>query len=471
DSGDKLSLEYLYRFYTLFNQIQGLLEDYGFINDLKSLQSLYDELLALETLDFTGEPLEGLQIMGMLESRNLDFETVILTSVNEGILPTGKTANSYIPFDLKLHHGLPTYKEKDAIYTYHFYRLLQRAKHIFILYTTQTNGLLGGEKSRLILQLQTDTALNHNITEKTAIPRLRASKKSPNSVVKNKDVLQRIAERAALGFSPTSLTTYIRNPMDFYKRSVMGLDDIQEVEENIAANTFGTVVHDTLEDLYRPFLGKFLTEMELIATKPMIEKCVRHHFGKSYPGSDISSGKNLIAFQVILKYIAHFIDLEIRELKRHRIKIIGLETKLETVLDIPEVGFPVVLKGKLDRIDEKDGLIRIIDYKTGTTTSSQVELWDWQTLITTYDHSKAFQLLCYALLYNSRTPIKNVHAGIIPFKNLSSGLLSFAIKPTRNSRKKERSIDQEVLQNFRVQLKKLILEICSADVPFLEKEI
>src|SRR5690606_29002385 len=125
--GSSLDLEHLYRFYTLFNQISQYLDGVDFITELKSMKMLLKQLAALETLDFIGEPLSGLQIMGMLESRNLDFGTVILTSVNEGILPAGKSNNSFIPYDVKQHYGLPTHKERDAIYTYHFYRLIRRA--------------------------------------------------------------------------------------------------------------------------------------------------------------------------------------------------------------------------------------------------------------------------------------------------------------------------------------------------------
>ena len=123
-----LSLEYLYRFNEVFNELHALNTTYSHIYTINTLYSLYKELLKSETLDFKGEPLQGLQIMGMLESRVLDFETVIISSVNEGILPAGKSNNSFIPFDVKIENGLPTYKEKDAVYTYHFYRLLQRAK-------------------------------------------------------------------------------------------------------------------------------------------------------------------------------------------------------------------------------------------------------------------------------------------------------------------------------------------------------
>ena len=265
-----LGLEYLYRFNSLFNQLNTLLLEYNYVNDLKSLLSLYKELLSSETLDFKGDPIEGLQIMGMLESRNLDFETVIITSVNEGILPSGKSNNSFIPFDLKINHGLPTYKEKDAVYTYHFYRLLQRAKNVYLIYNTEPDVLEGGEKSRLITQLLTDENRIKDIEEKVATPIIIPHVKTLEKIEKDAGLLELIKQHATTGFSPTSLSNYIRNPIDFYKRNLLKIEDVLAVEETVAANTFGTIVHDTLEDLYTPFIGKLLDTETLKATKKQI---------------------------------------------------------------------------------------------------------------------------------------------------------------------------------------------------------
>ncbi|WP_299533352.1 PD-(D/E)XK nuclease family protein [Ulvibacterium sp.] len=471
DSNDLLSLEYLYRFYNLFNQISELLAKYDFIKDLKSLQGLYQDLLSVENLDFKGEPLEGLQVMGMLESRNLDFENVIITSVNEGILPSGKSNNSFIPFDLKLYHGLPTYKEKDAVYTYHFYRLLQRAKQIFILYNTEPDVLEGGERSRLIAQLLTDEHKKGDILKKTATPLVIAPSKKVNAIEKDENLLNLIRDHAGRGFSPTSLSNYIRNPLDFYKRNLLGIDDRAEVEETVAVNTFGTIIHDTLEQIYAPCIGQYLSKEYLRSALLDVESSVRLNFANSYPGSDINTGKNLIAFNVMVRYINNFINLEIEQLKHHQVKIVALETKLEAQLDIVETGFPIVLKGKIDRIDEVDGTTRIIDYKTGTVSPSQVEIINWDELIEDYKYSKAFQLLCYTLLYQQKKPLNSFQAGIISFKNLGAGLLQFAVKDTRNSRKKEREITEKTMEAFTVQLKKLVMEICNPDVPFTEKEV
>ncbi len=185
---NNLVLEQLYKFHTLFSQVQQLVDTYNYISNLKALKNLVKQLLSKETLDFQGDPLEGLQIMGMLESRNLDFETVVLTSVNEGILPSGKSNNSFIPFDLKIAHGLPTYKEKDAVYTYHFYRLLQRAKNIYLLYNTEPDVLEGGEKSRLITQLLTEENRDP-IVEKIASPKLQPVVTTLESITKSDTLL------------------------------------------------------------------------------------------------------------------------------------------------------------------------------------------------------------------------------------------------------------------------------------------
>lgn len=466
-----LELEHLYRFHRLFNQINDLVQKHPFINDLRSLQSLYQQLLAHETLDFQGEPLEGLQVMGMLESRNLDFETVILTSVNEGILPSGKTNNSFIPMDLKRSFGLPTYKEKDAVYTYHFYRLLQRAKNIYLLYNTEPDVLEGGEKSRLIMQLLTDKNRINDITETIAAPTIIPSRKELESISKDSDLMELIKTHASSGFSPTSLSNYIRNPLDFYKRNLLKIDDLLEVEENVAANTLGTIVHDTLEKIYTPLIGQFLEENQLKALKPQVRSLVKKEFESSYTGGDFSRGKNLIAFNVITKYIENFIDLEIEEVKDHQIKILGLEEKLSLKIDIPELDFPVELKGKLDRIDEKDGELRIIDFKTGKVEKNQVEIVDWEDIITEYERSKAFQLLCYALMYMAKRNINALQAGIISIKKLNDGLFNFATKESKNSRNKNTSITKDTIDRFSQELKKLILEICDPKIPFTEKEV
>ena len=466
-----LLLEQLYKFYTLFNQLKDLCATFSYINNLKSFKHLFKQLLSTETLDFQGNPIEGIQIMGMLESRLLDFETIIITSVNEGVLPSGKSNNSFIPFDLKIKNGLPTYKEKDAVYTYHFYRLLQRANNVYILYNTEPDALEGGEKSRLITQLLTDENRT-DITEYIATPQIQSVTRENEKITKTKSLVSLIQEKAKKGFSPSSLSNYIRNPIDFYKQNLLNINDVLQVEETLAPNTFGTIVHDSLEELYTPLVGINLTVELLNGIKKKIPQIVSLNFEKTYKEGNISYGKNYISFHVILKYIQTFIDAEISTLNDHSIKIIALEQSLSVPLQVNGLNFPIILKGKLDRVDEFDGITRIIDYKTGKVERRNVEIMDWNILTEEYQFSKAFQLLCYALMYFKTNPKENqsIQAGIISLKNFAEGTLLFAQKESARGTKNH-IIDNEVVFDFEQILGQLITEICNADIPFTEKEL
>src|SRR5690606_19707109 len=160
---ENINLEFLYRYQLVFEKLHDLLIKYPYIKSISSLHNFYKELVNLQGLDFQGKPFQGLQLMGMLESRVLDFETVIVTSVDEGTLPAGKSNNSFIPYELKKTFRLPTYKEKDAVYTYHFYHLLQRAKNIYFLHNTDNESQMGGEKSRFLLQLEIEKQPSHKL--------------------------------------------------------------------------------------------------------------------------------------------------------------------------------------------------------------------------------------------------------------------------------------------------------------------
>jgi len=375
--------------------------------------------LSSETLDFQGEPLQGLQLMGMLESRVLDFETVIISSVNEGVLPAGKSNNSFIPFDVKLENKLPTYKEKDAVYTYHFYRLLQRAKNVYILYNTEADVLTGGEKSRFITQL--DLEKTHEIHHQIIAPQVPSIEIPLNVVKKTDALLTQITKVAHDGFSPSSLTNYIRNPIDFYYQKVLKIRDHVDVEETVAANTLGTVVHNTLEDFYKPLIGHFLKLETIKDLKSIIEKTVRYHFKNEYKEGDISKGKNLIIFEIAKRYVSNFLDLEIKALKSgDAIKIIAIEANNHITIDIDELDFPIRIRGKVDRVDTCNGVTRIIDYKTGHVKHNHVEIVNWEDITTDYKkYSKSFQVLTYAYMMQKSKMINlPVEAGIISYPKI-----------------------------------------------------
>jgi len=470
---DKIALEFLYHFHILFNKLKNLNEKYPHLKSLKSLYGFYKELVSTETLDFQGRPFKGLQLMGMLESRALDFETVIITSLNEGVLPAGKSDNSFIPYDLKQEYKLPTYREKDAVYTYHFYRLLQRAKNVYLLYNTEADGLNSGEKSRFITQLEIENLKSHTLRKLLISPEVPGINKSLKEVEKTPEIIEKIKSLALSGFSPSALTTYIRNPIDFYHQYVLGVRDQEEVEETVAFNTLGTVVHNALENLYKPLEGKLITEEIIQGFIKKADQEIVNEFTETYSKVPLEKGKNLLIFEVAKRYLHNFLRFELKRLKQgEEIQIIQIEKDLKVKLPIEELSFSVYLRGKVDRFENCNATPRIIDYKTGKVESKHLNVTDWQEITKDYDnYSKSVQVLTYASLIALEKGIKfPAEAGIVSFKNLKSGFLKFQ-KKEAGTRQKDSLITEETLELFQNELKNLIMEICDPEIPFIEKEI
>ena len=468
-----LYLEYIYRFSALFQQIENYDAAHNIVDSITTLQHLFKDVLTKETLDFKGQPLNGLQIMGMLESRVLDFETVIIVSVNEGILPAGKTKNSFIPFDVKIENNLPTYKEKDAVYTYHFYRLLHRAKAVHLVYNTEPEVLKGSEPSRFIAQLELED--HHQCRHQILTPKVPKISTSPLLVKKTKPILESLQALAERGLSPSSLGQYIRNPIDFYNQKILGLKENNDLEETIKATTFGSVVHYTLEAFYKPFVGQQLDIEKLLELKPKIEPTVRQFFKELYKKGDITRGKNLISFEIAKRYISNFIDYEIEFLKKgHIVQLKALEAPINATLDSSELAFPVCLRGNIDRIDTCDGTLRILDYKTSKVNQTDLNLVDWAPLIEDYKaHNKSFQLLMYAyILHKSNALPLPLEAGIYSFKNLNAGVIKFTKKdkPGRGAHK-QTQITPKLLEAFEAQLKQLLSTLFDVDEDFIEKKV
>ena len=471
---DQLQLEFLYQYHLLFNKLSNLLETYPHLTSIKTLFSIYKDLLSAQTVDFRGKPFTGLQLMGMLESRVLDFKNVILTSVNEGVLPAGKSSNSFIPYDLKCSYKLPTFREKDAIYTYHFYSLIQRAENIHLLYNTESEGLNAGEKSRFLLQLEMEKQEAHHIKKYHVAPKVPAVRPQLHSITKTPEILDKLKELAKKGFSPSALTTYIRNPLDFYHQYVLGVRKPEDVEETIAYNTLGTVVHNTLETFYRDWENK---NVDIALLKKAFKKTpeeITAQFKKTYTKAPLAHGKNLLIFEVAKRYVINLLRTDIRQLEEgNTLRIVQVENNLKCKLQIANLDFPVFIRGKVDRVDEFNGKKRIIDYKTGKVQPKQVEIVNWEDLNSDYDkYSKSFQVLSYAFMLNHVQPFSDpVEAGIISFKNMKGGFLRFCKKEEGKAAAKSTDIQKETLEAFETQLKSLVSEICNPDIPFIEKEI
>lgn len=471
-NNDPILLQTLYKLNEIWNQLKTLNDSYSHIKSTKTLYQLFNEISALTSIDFKGEPYQGLQIMGLLETRVLDFENVILLSVNEGTLPAGKNNKSFITYDLKKEFNLPTHKEKDAVYAYHFYSLLHRAKTVHLLYNNQSSGLNTGEKSRFIMQLVFESPKTHIVKEFVFAPKIDIPKKILKKIDKTPGDLEKLKNLAKSGFSPSAITTYIRNPIDFYERYILGIKEVEEIEETVAANTLGTIVHNTLETLYKPFINNILSIEILKLLLHNTDNQVAAEFQNTFKEGNIQTGKNKIIFEISKRYVHNYLKKELEDIEQgNEIVVNHLESKLEAELKIPELEFPVKISGKVDRIDRHNNIYRIIDYKTGLVKQTDLNLNDWETLFTDYDkHSKKIQVLTYALMSQNFIDPGNTQAGIISFRNLSEGFLTFNNKDN-SSGHTGNMITKETLNQFEWELNKIIIEICNPNIPFTEKEI
>ncbi len=466
-----LELEYLFAFTKIVKRIQVLMEDYPHsVGDVKTLRSILNQIVKSGSLPFYGEPLMGLQVMGMLETRTLDFENVILLSCNEDILPSGKAVNSFIPFELKHHFGLPTYSDKDAIFAYHFYRLLQRATNIYLLYNTESDALGSGEKSRFLTQLIYELPKvnpNVTITEQLVVIPVKAEN-AGNVIIIDKDaeIIAKLKAKAEYGFSPSLLNKYRNCSLQFYFHGVAGLKEAEEVEETIGADVLGNVIHSVLEKLYQPFIGNKLSPGDVKQMKGKVEELTITAFEEYYNRSEISYGKNLLTLKVALKFIANFLDAEIKflgqlEKTNEPLIIKALEQTLESELQVN--GETVKIKGNADRIDGVGKITRIVDYKTGLAANNELQFDDWNEIRTEATLSKSFQLLMYAYLYQKMNPAikENIQSGIITFRELSAGLKMVKVEG-------DASLNETILKEFEAQLQQLLSEIMDPARPFLQ---
>ena len=465
-----LTVEHLYRFNEIFNELFVLKKKFKFINSITILFDLFQDIVKNERLKFNSESFSKIQIMGLLESRVLDFETVIISSVNEGVLPSGNTENSFIPFDVKIDNNIPTYKEQDAIYSYHFYRLIQRAKNVHLIYNTEVDALKGGEKSRFIRQIKFEGI--HKINEIIINSYTPKNEENLIEIAKTNEIIIDLKNLAKKGFSASSILSYIREPLTFYYKKILKIPDEIKVEETVESNTLGTVIHESLKEIYSPLVNKFISVEYLKAQLKELDKIVKKQFKIIYNNGQFKSGKNLIVLEVAKKYISDFIKIEIESInKGDSIQIIAIEEDFKVKFQSEKFKGEINLKGQIDRIDNLNGKLRIIDYKTGKKIEKrELNLSNWGNLEMDHDKIKNwFQLLFYAYAYNmvsnQNLPIE---VGIISFKNLKSGLLKFNFGTRFDNTS---IISDDILKNYKILLENILAEIMDSNISFVEKKL
>ncbi len=460
----KLELEYLFTYNKIFNRLTDLIETYQSIPDLKTLRTLFSQIVGQESIPFFGEPLKGLQLMGMLETRTLDFKNIILISTNEGTIPAGKSQNSFIPYDIKRKFKLPTHIEKDAIFAYHFYRLIQRAENVHLLYNSNTEGLNSGEPSRFITQLLHEAGPNIKFSEDHLSSDVPNNLTPTIEITSGTAIIDKLNERVEKGFSPSALNTFIRCPLDFYYKYILGLKEVEEVEETIESSSLGTFVHDTLEHFYKPYKGAVLRPNDVKGFLPRVTDELFKQFKTEFSENEISNGKNLLIFNVAKKFVTNFLKQEIKFLKTlelggEYLTILEIEETLEAKLDRNGVQFKIT--GKADRIDRIGNTIRIVDYKTGIVQKKNISVKDLSEIASDETFAKAFQLLAYALMYHKMHPHNkfDIVSGNISFRKLSAGFISVNVN-------KQELLTEDILSEFEEELIGLIDKLFDSEMHF-----
>ncbi len=451
--------QYLTAFRNVFTELEQTFKAHPHLSFM-AFNIIFKEKLQSEKLSFKGSKLKGLQIMGMLETRLLDFDHIILTSVNEGIIPSGKTDNSYIPYTLKKQYSIPTHTEKDAIYAYHFFRLLQRAKKCYLIYDNDQSGFNKGEQSRFITYLEVFKSPKHHLTKQQFSLSTKLKAKDLVEIEKTPDIILELNSLAKSGFSPTALTTYILNPILFYRRYVLKIKETEKFEDIISHKDFGTLIHNTLEEMYKD-IGS-LDKKKLQAFKSKTDKLLKTTFDDIYARGDYDSGANRIQLEIAKAYLDKFFDKEFQSLQKSKTEILSIEEPVSTIFKTSKN--KVMLKGKIDRVDKHAEDLRIIDLKTGKVEGKDLKFKDFEDLISDYDYSKAFQILFYALVYFKTHNVTNISAGIISFKNLNAWYMPLEYNSSKG-------INREMLESFEGVLSSLIDEILDPDIPFKEKEV
>lgn len=381
DYKNALETEYLYLFYTLLKQFEQTIANRPEPLTLSTLRSFMFDLIRTTRIPFSGEPVSSLQILGMLETRALDFSRIIVLSLNEGVLPQAKKQNSLIPFDVSEEVGLPTHRHQEAVMSYHFYRLLQRASEVHLMYVSTNDALGGGEKSRFIQQIEHELAqynpgieIENKVVEFSESPVDTLSDQVP----KDAAMVDRIKSYLATkGLYPTHLNDLIRCSMKFYLGRIVGVKEKEEIEEELGMDKIGTWLHASLERIDQEY---FLQGVD--PTEPQSKAILFEEFERLFLGYVTEMGLNRVYYQIGVQQVMGFLRHQIATTPRR--KVVAAEQLLSTEVKLLVGGDLVTVKlgGKIDRVEQgNDGTLFVMDYKTGS-----VELH--QEARTTYEERK-----------------------------------------------------------------------------------
>ncbi len=459
----KLSLEQSNKIKQIILIIKNFSNKYSFNPSFESLRDFYFDIIKNQTISLVGDLKSEIQIMGLLESRGIDFDNVIFCSANEGILPKNPFVSTFLPYDLRKKFDLPTIDESDARVSYDFYRLLQRSNNIYITYNSSPEGIDSGEKSRYVYQLELQKNKNYNIHKFVSSFPLSHIEEPFEEYKKTDKLIERLDEISISGFSPSALKDFVENQIRFYERYVLGINESDSVIERAEHRGIGIIFHNAMEEIYNPFVGKKLTKINLKKSLKNVKNILNKKFEEEY-GKSYKYGKNIIAFKALEKNISNLIEIDIKKIEQgYEIEILVIEELFKIELKT-KTGKKFCLKGKMDRIQKENGIISVLDYKTGNVDKKKLSYINNDDVI---DNSKtnALQLICYALLYAKKINNKgDIKAGIVSFKHINDGVL-WLNKKTLN-RESKNIFNKSDLISFEDLISKLVEQIYDTNISF-----
>ena len=417
DIFNQLYRESIFQSHLKINRLYSLIESGELSVRTDTLKRLITKVLTASNIPFHGEPAIGLQIMGVLETRNLDFRNLIMLSLNEGQLPKAGGESSFIPYNLRKAFGMTTIEHKNAVYAYYFYRLIQRAENITLLYNTSSDGLNRGEESRFMLQLLVEGP--HEITREY----LEAGQSPQNTleiqIEKTPEILRRLyraydtAQPESVILSPSALNTYLDCRLRFYYRYVAGLKTPDEVSAEIDSALFGTIFHLSAQLAYTDLTanGKMIQREDLerllrdeIKLQGYVDQAFKQELFKVAPEEKPEyNGVQLINSKVIVSYLKQLLR---NDLQYTPFEMVAMEKKVSEKITIQTALGPLTLRlgGTIDRMDAKEGTLRIVDYKTGGSPKIPANIEQLFTPSETRPNY-IFQTFLYAAIMSRKQPL------------------------------------------------------------------
>lgn len=410
----------------LFSQLQAR---YLVGSDIAQTWLLLKQALGGHTIAFEGEPLLGVQVMGVLEARALDFDCLLVLSANEGILPRTGKHQSLVPFSLRKAFGLPTYGDNDAMWSYYFYRMLHRASDVYLYYNTDTDGEGKGELSRFVRQIRQEMP-HLSIHDQVFTLRGQTHDYRPWSVEKDPAVMAALARYEAgagegvRGMSPSAITTYIKSPLQFYLRYVASFKEPQLVMEEVDHIAMGTIVHQTLEEIYTPYLHQELgPHLKAAMQKELLPTLERQLEQVMHLDPQGLRGRNRLFFNVCHKMAQNAINTD---LHTEGLVLRALESAdfyYDIPIDTANGPKKIRLKGQFDRLDEVMGKKRLVDYKTGSVRLSSIKDDRVQALFTNEQYAPAMQTLFYAMVYLRNNPSQSIQPVVFSLAKGGPGMV------------------------------------------------